>query len=879
MIASLSSTKYGSIQDIAHDIRWDRKLVAQQVTRRAELLSKMGIGRGSRVAILHSGSAYFFADLLATWMVGATAAPLDSALTAAELKTITGFAKPAAFLVDRSTPAIDLSIPVVNLDSAPSTASSFTLDFHPDDPALVLFTSGTTGDPKGVVLSFRALFARISSNVAIIGKAALSRTLVTLPTHFGHGLIGNALTPLMMGNEIILPPLGLSLVSDLGRIIDKYSISFMSSVPALWRKVISRGDPPTGRSLTRVHVGSAPLSSQLWSEIAAWASAEVVNCYGLTETANWIAGASSHVEGIAEGLLGRSWGSTIAIKVDNGSIQSTGHGEIVVQSPGLMSGYLNRPDLTSAAVHDGWFHTGDRGSVDDGGQVWLTGRIKEEINRGGMKIQPAEIDLLLERHPAVAEACTFGIPDPISGEVLGAVVRLAKDARANQESLRAWCRDRLRQGAIPDRWFFVDEIPRNARGKVNRDVVRRLYAKESSVSKSNLEVGIVDKLARSTLPDPGASIEPIRKEEYAARGTIAEAVWSAIERSWSEVLPGRPLSANMSWKDADIDSLDTLRLWFRIEELLGQTLSMEAMVSSVTPSELATRIEKMLDASPLAPKQTASTPLVFYMPPADGDFPTLARFRASFGGKIRFVVIQYPSWREMIDAGAGFDAIVKAAETQIRAQCQGHDCFLAGYSFGGFVAWETGCRLVQSGLPIRFLGLIDTRRAGHLTIEVAGWIGRVRRLIEALRLLPRETLTTALLVFLVHIRAFWVLRLMGEFAPKLKSRASFALRHHLITALRLVSLRRWELTSSPVPVTLFRSDEFDSELPDYGWGAKCGQVTVIPVNGTHDSLLTQPDLLRQRFLEAVDKAALTTPICIPPCVEKSEMRSLELHLS
>src|SRR5215469_11180941 len=102
MIASLSSTKYGSIQDIAHDIRWDRKLVAQQVTRRAELLSKMGIGRGSRVAILHSGSAYFFADLLATWMVGATAAPLDSALTAAELKTITGFAKPAVFLVDRS---------------------------------------------------------------------------------------------------------------------------------------------------------------------------------------------------------------------------------------------------------------------------------------------------------------------------------------------------------------------------------------------------------------------------------------------------------------------------------------------------------------------------------------------------------------------------------------------------------------------------------------------------------------------------------------------------------------------------------------------------------------------------------------------------------
>ena len=278
----------------------------------------MNIGRGSLVGILHNGSAHFFADLFATWMVGATAACLDSLLTDAELEIITGFAKPAVLLVNRTTRAVKLSTPVAELETSPAADLNITSDFHPDDPALVLFTSGTTGNPKGVVLTFRALLARISANVGVIGSAALGRTLVALPTHFGHGLIGNSLTPFMNGGEIVLHPLGASLASNLGRIIDDHRISFMSSVPALWHLAKSHSHPPTRGSLMRVHVGSAPLSEQLWSEIAAWSAAEVVNCYGLTETANWIAGASSKLDGIAEGLMGRSWGSTIAVRDDEG---------------------------------------------------------------------------------------------------------------------------------------------------------------------------------------------------------------------------------------------------------------------------------------------------------------------------------------------------------------------------------------------------------------------------------------------------------------------------------------------------------------------------------------------------------------------------------
>ena len=301
----------GSIEDVGLGLRWDLATIAYEVNRRAVVLSQLGVCRGSVVAIAHSGSARFFADLFAVWTVGAAAACLDRALTGREFQTVIDFTKPAALLVDGSVASADLSVPILELaatsNSRPSTISSYS---YPDDPALVLFTSGTTGTPKGVVLSFRAIKARIELNAAAIGRDALKRALVTLPTHFGHGLIGNALTPLLAGGDVVLYPDGAPLADDLGRTIDRHGITFMTSVPALWRIAKRLSEPPKGGSLVRVHVGSAPLSAQLWSEIAAWSRAAVVNCYGMTETANWIAGASSQTDGIVDGFVGRPWGGT-----------------------------------------------------------------------------------------------------------------------------------------------------------------------------------------------------------------------------------------------------------------------------------------------------------------------------------------------------------------------------------------------------------------------------------------------------------------------------------------------------------------------------------------------------------------------------------------
>ena len=127
------------------------------------------------------------------------------------------------------------------------------------------------------------------------------------------------------------------------------------------------------------------------------------------------------------------------------------------------------PEETAAAFEDGWFRTGDRGRIETDGTAFLTGRIKYEINRGGLKVHPEDIDLLLEGHPAVREACAFAVPDPVEGETIGVAVSLADGARADTRALRRWCAERLAIEKVPVKWYRLDTIPRTDRGKLNRE--------------------------------------------------------------------------------------------------------------------------------------------------------------------------------------------------------------------------------------------------------------------------------------------------------------------------------------------------------------------------------------------------------------------------
>ena len=293
-----------------------------------------------------------------------------------------------------------------------------------------------------------------------------------LPTHFGHGLIGNSLTPIFAGCDLFVGAgTGVQAAARLGAIIDQHKITFMSSVPSFWKLVLRVSKPPHGGTLSRVHIGSAPLSADLWKSVIDWAGMDnVVNMYGITETANWLGGANARHGGAHDGRIGRMWGGAAAVRSERGVIQATGTGDILVQSPSLMQSYFKRPDLTDAVLADGWFDTGDVGRIDSDGEMWLTGRAKYEINRGGLKVHPEDIDLLLERHDGVQEACAFAIPDEIAGEAVG-VALVANESNFDLDAIKKWCRERIVREKVPDRWFILPEIPKTDRGKINRDVV------------------------------------------------------------------------------------------------------------------------------------------------------------------------------------------------------------------------------------------------------------------------------------------------------------------------------------------------------------------------------------------------------------------------
>jgi acyl-CoA synthetase (AMP-forming)/AMP-acid ligase II len=468
----------GPVTDLASGECWDAARLAASARRAAACVTPHLSGRRDHVVIAHGGSPAFFADLFGVWIAGACAVCVNPHVTPGEMETIVNFIRPSAVLVgERFEPAVaDIgTLPVLctartTFESAPAPGGGSL-----DDPALVLFTSGTTGDPKGVVHSFRSLLARIALNRTYIGDDTLERTLCVLPTHFGHGLIGNCLTPLLAGQTLFLHgdtgPQGIAALSGL---LEDHGITFMSSVPAFWRMALRLGKPPARATLRRVQIGSAPLSASLWRDVMAWCGTRtVVNMYGITETANWVAGASAADHAPEDGLIGTMWGGSACVVSRSGERQAVGEGQILLQTPSLMAGYHARPDLTAEALIDGWYNTGDTGSIDPDGVLRLTGRRGSEINKGGVKVHPEEVELLLERHEAVMEACCFGTPDPVSGECVGAAIVLDPGAgEITNGELRSWCQARIKPDCVPDKWFRLSAIPKSDRGKVNRGQVR-----------------------------------------------------------------------------------------------------------------------------------------------------------------------------------------------------------------------------------------------------------------------------------------------------------------------------------------------------------------------------------------------------------------------
>jgi acyl-CoA synthetase (AMP-forming)/AMP-acid ligase II len=469
--------------------RWTPGDLHMRVEARIGALAAAGLSRGDR-AFIHFGNCHeFFAELLAIWSLGACAIPIDARFTPFEIETLAKWSRPKTSSWTEAPDETllkrlgELGVHAIQVPSGivppRRGGTALTRGFLLDSDALILFTSGTTGQPKGVVHTHRSLRARWMALRDNLGLDAYARTLCTLPTHFGHGLICNALFPWLSGCDLyIMPPFRPDTLAQLGSIIDENRITFMSSVPALWRLALRIAKPPQGHSLSRVFVGSAPLSAALWGDIAAWASsARVMNAYGITETGSWLAGTTVGEFTPEDGLIGVPWGGVVSVLnsrepdavLDRDAVCTPGEsGHVWTLTPALMRGYLDRDDLTAQVVSHGWFATGDIGVIDERGWLVLRGREREEINKGGMKVYPGDIDGVIERFTATLDVCSFAYADPLLGEDVGVAVALKQSDEGTLRELYQWARQHLAAHQLPQRWYVLDEIPRTSRGKVNR---------------------------------------------------------------------------------------------------------------------------------------------------------------------------------------------------------------------------------------------------------------------------------------------------------------------------------------------------------------------------------------------------------------------------
>jgi oxalate---CoA ligase len=340
-----------------------------------------------------------------------------------------------------------------------------------DDVALILHTSGTTSRPKIVPLTQHNLCASAHNVAATLQLRATDRCLNVMPLFHIHGLIAALLATLASGGTTICTP-GFA-EDDFFAWINNMVPTWYTAVPTMHQAILARAESQHKAgvltSLRFIRSSSSALPPQVMERLEACFGVPVIEAYGMTEAAHQMASNPLPPARRKPRSVGIAAGPEVAIMGEGGDLLPPGRiGEIVIRGANLTHGYENNPQANAEAFCNGWFRTGDQGEFDAEGYLFITGRLKEIVNRGGEKVSPREVDEALMDHPEVAQAVAFAMPHPTLGEDLAAAVVLRPQATATEQDLRAFAFERLADFKVPSQIVIVDAIPKGATGKLQR---------------------------------------------------------------------------------------------------------------------------------------------------------------------------------------------------------------------------------------------------------------------------------------------------------------------------------------------------------------------------------------------------------------------------
>ncbi len=488
----------------------------ERVNCLANALQGMGVGQGQKVAVMALNSMEYVEAYYATAKLGGVFVPLNYRAKQEELVYMCNNSEATVVFVGERY--VDLLNAIrgelttvkhfVAIDSksddmpyyedllAAHEPDEIFTEIDDADPTIIIYTSGTTALPKGVVLTFLSMSVYVTNTVEPVDPAVEKPDVLLVSVPFYH--VAGATTMLSTvwsGRKMVILPQfepGAWLAG-----VGEHGVTHSFVVPTMLKRIMEHADfdKVDLSSLKLVAYGAAPMPYEVVKKAVEVMPCGLMNAYGQTESTSSLTflGPDDHQipteAGEARDLalkrllsVGRPMDDIVVMIMDpGGEILPPGQeGEIVAQGPRVMSGYLNRDEDTSEAIKDGWLHTGDVGWIDEDGYLYITGRTKDLIIRGGENIAPGEIESVLQQHTAVEDAAVIGVPDADWGEEVKAIVVVKPGQQPSEDELTQFVKDRLASYKAPKFYAFVDDLPRNYVGKVLKTDLRKQFGEAKS---------------------------------------------------------------------------------------------------------------------------------------------------------------------------------------------------------------------------------------------------------------------------------------------------------------------------------------------------------------------------------------------------------------
>lgn len=470
---------------VAPSVRLTYRAMAGEVFRAQRSLEALGLVPGDRLAVMLSNDWPYLSLYLASLASGVIFVPLNTRLARPEVAEILEHAEPRLIVADdtlsaqipeQAHSALTVLSQWQRQSSEAGTDPVNPYPSSPDDVAMILYTSGTTGRPKGVMLTHRNIAAQFyQSSSALIGLNANDRVVSLYPLfHSAQHVFLQP--PLTVGATTVIDEFSPKRVH---RLIKEERISVFFGVPAMYHLLLQN---PDFRAETFPHIriltyGASIMPQETIQTLKQrFPHAAIKNLYGQTENSPAVSGLDDRYALTKLGSVGLPVpGMTLAIfneydqEVNPGIV-----GEVVTRGINLMKGYYKNPETTREVQNKGWYHTGDLGYMDDEGFLYVIDRKKDMIIRGGQNVYPAEVENVLYAHPEVVECAVIGLPHKIYGEEVAAVVVKKPGSALDSEILARFAKDRIAAYKVPVRYYFVDELPHNASGKILKRELREL---------------------------------------------------------------------------------------------------------------------------------------------------------------------------------------------------------------------------------------------------------------------------------------------------------------------------------------------------------------------------------------------------------------------